>query len=449
MNEDSVVWLRVTCNPESAGFYKDKRSIYYVTKDFNGDPRTDSIVVTVTSNAKTTTPKKYWESTTFIEANIDEIATEKKGPVFVLTDKGRSLFRSYDGMRDWQQLSFPSMYIHSITRESGVLFCIDSANRLLRSSDDGTTWENIGDSLYFFVYCNQSAKAFGSPRVILSDHKGGVYVLITARWGCYAEDNYNQSIHFSKDSGRTWKSILNYSHSGRITDPVDSAFFAHSFYLTQSGDPVLIGSRYKLVLMDSLGVLNIVDTVGKVFTSNDTGKSIQNTTLLFDDAKGIISPFNSTIFLIAQRDGIYSTTDHGKNWYGINDDINTKYFTTIFCAPGMPIYLGTAASGLWRSIITTPELATKISKPTFKDALHCYPNPATSSVTIVTGDSPVRDIQLFNQLGREVPGFKSKVIEEGFTSQTIDVRNLPVGCYYFVVSYKNDNKSYVKLLIGM
>ena len=449
-NNDSLLNVHIECSPKSSGIYRDKRLFFYTTTDYNGDLRKDSVIISVISSASTSDPISHWQPTTFIEPNINEIAIDNNGSVCVLTEKGNHLYNSSNGFQDWEKIPTPGSHIRSIASVDGTLFCIDSNNQTLRSIDHGKTWINISDSLYITTYCSgYSGKIPGDSRNIATDMHGGIYILVTWHGRCYSDYMYYQTIFFSSDKGISWKTISGHYTSHRITSPEQPDYYLpYSFAFERDSIPMYIYSNNKFILSDSKRVEYIVDTSDNIFLSYVGGPYFTKPRLLFDNISGIINPFDSTILITTNGQGVFMTSDHGNNWFGYSDEINTRYFTAITSIPGKPIYLGTAASGLWRSTVITPPRLSAKSLPRYSDdQLRLSPNPASTVIKVFTQDSAASNIRIFDLYGNEIINANDRVLESNDNYIMLNIKGLLSGCYYLRLSLSNGSNGNCKIMI--
>lgn len=163
------------------------------------------------------------------------------GTVFIVCDRGRGLFRSADNGKNWKEVS---RGVINLTASNGVLMA-NSINGVIRSTDDGETWETV-----------------------ISE--GGVGIHIAPIDGGFAAITFNtqsetRRLRASYDNGKTWQTIdAGLPPSKNISSIIqvgDAFFCGHPNGIYRSGDK---GKTWKLLLPSIEGKVFNLSVSGNV-----------------------------------------------------------------------------------------------------------------------------------------------------------------------------------------
>ncbi len=344
---------------------------------------------------------------------------------------------------------------------------------ILRSSDGGESWENVGRALP--AQSDVMSLCASEHRIVAGAHYAGVFI--------------------SSDYGDSWtQTAFDPSQYGRIYDLllVDSLIYAgsgssiewHDPTIEQSGLFVSTDNGCSWARSDS-GIRDTSDlypsvyafaTIGStifagtdhgVFSSNNGGRawtwdSIGITTRSFAvidstlfagngrvwrssdmGATWTAGPAIGALYLAASGniliagtsiEGVCLSTNMGDSWKPVNDglDTNSLWIWSLSVMEGY-MYAG-AGKGLWRralSEVTSVEESTPEAPKTF-ELKQNYPNPFNPSTKLSYQLAAVSSVSLkvFDLLGREVANLVDGVRKPGYYSITFDGSHLSSGIYF-------------------
>jgi len=259
----------------------------------------------------------------------------------------------------------------------------------------------------------------------------------------------------SRDSGKTWDSVMNILPSSFATK--GSWIFANTgTAVWRSLDtgatwsqihPLITGT---ITIMDSL--LFIVGGNGQLAKSTDSGTDWSMVTVdsgSVPETVNCLATDGKNLF-VGTPTGILVSTDTGKDWMFQNDSIagiyqyprtiedvtqicvfDTFVFADVFYTPEP----GRATSYylMFRPIseLTKPPDAVRQTPP--GDTIEIYPNPATGMVTIFAGGTSILGVSILNVLGENVLDLAD--IRE--SDITLDISKLPSGTYFVRIETAN------------
>ena len=181
-------------------------------------------------------------------------------------------------------------------------------------------------------------------------------------------------------------------------------------------------------------------SVGGVYISSDNGN---NWTLSLNDAWiTSILTVGSNIFVGSFGNGVWRSTNFGNNWSQINDGLGSgAYYVLSLGADNQYIFAGTNGSSIWRrplsQVVTGTEEETNLQPKAFSLNQN-YPNPFNPSTTInfSVPSSEFVTLKVYDVLGNEVATLVNEEKPAGsyeveFNSHSDEVRNLTSGIYFY------------------
>jgi hypothetical protein len=261
---------------------------------------------------------------------------------------------------------------------------------LYRSTDDGTTWDSLNDSISIQGFGTQAIGAFG--------------IVVTMQGTILAGDPSH--IYRSSDISKTWYVVPN--------TPSDED--VNTFFIGRNGN-IYAGMNFDYV-----------------FRSTDDGIDWQNTggapavTSLTEDASGYIYASSST--------GVYRSTDEGDSWKQINSGLLSAGIASVGIDTAGYLYAGSNNANydyLYRSVQTTTAVQEQGATPTGFTLEQNYPNPAASATTILfsTAAEGTVTLKIYNALGNEVATLISGRLAAGTHTAVLETQALPQGMYYY------------------
>ena len=256
------------------------------------------LILTTFSNVYS---QDFWEKTAWPDTiTIYSLAINSSGDIFAGTSMN-GVLRSTDNGNNWTNLGIMNYDIHTVAISSNgdIYSAAFQWGGIFRSTDNGNNWINLG--LYHFDYS------------IAINSNGDIFVG-TGAFGIWR----------TTDNGENWVQILFGSNCSGI----------NSLIINSSGD-IFAGTIQ-----------------GGVFRSTDNGDNwiqiIQGMTELQILSLAINS--SGDIFAGTSGGGIFRSTDNGDNWVQINQGINGQGLFTFSLAINSngDIFAGTA-DGVFRS----------------------------------------------------------------------------------------------------
>lgn len=262
---------------------------------------------------KTVDSGETWQPIVFPPKKIYSFILDKNDPdkkMFasgVLNGLGK-IFRTDDGGENWKVVYTEPGAKVVITvlaqnpRELNVLFAGTSTGTVVKSTDGGDTWKNIGESLNGPI----TDMAFDAVNA------SSLYVL-----------SFNKQLYYSADSGATFvdwdKETKSQGSNNRTlsarTDPPKNQDLQQNANADNGAPGVLIA----LVSDPSISGRVYVSKIGGLFRSNDFGKTWEEINIIESTAKlpiraVAINPHNSNEIIFAAGVAFYKSLDDGGTW---------------------------------------------------------------------------------------------------------------------------------------
>ena len=310
--------------------------------------------------------------------NVTKLASQ--GSVIYAGTINSGVYKSEDHGVSWQHIGLYSQGVEALhcVRDSIVLASTEQA--IYRSTDGGRTW---ADTI--------KTKFFVRQFVSMGD------VLFAGVLRLYPVVGTFRPIYRSLDKGKTWTE-LTFELEQRIIyalKPVNSTLFAVGKGLFRSTD---LGDTWqetdtmfhKIYIQDLFQVgssIIIFTEFGEIFRTENMGTSwIKIDTGIINDYAYSIYANGTTSYLGTFTKGIFKSENSGATWTGANAGLTNTTGNT-FCFAGRTLYLG-SNTGVWKlenALDVKEEIPHQVGdSPT----LHCYPNPATSAITVDCSSLP-------------------------------------------------------------
>jgi len=316
-----------------------------------------------------------------------------------------------------------------IDHVSGNIFTIHYV-KLFRSNDNGMTWESW--FLPSTFNCLESGNEVG--------HFWG---------GGRAPSYYGGALYFSDDYGVTWNPNLNLEVVKCIRREVQS----NVLFIGTSGDGIFkstdIGLNWRKFsvglqndFIESIEINSTGDiyagTHNGVYRSKDNGGNWKFVGLSSDTI--ITIAINSMDHILAgtMSGHVFISRDNGNTWNNYSSGLNATQVRCIVLDENDFALVGTAASGVYRSVNSTVDIreSENIIVTSF-DLFQNYPNPFNPS-TKISWQSPVgsqQTIKVFDVLGNEiatlVDEYKPAGRYEVEFQSAVGNRQLASGIYFY------------------
>ncbi len=197
--------------------------------------------------------------------------------------------------------------------------------------------------------------------------------------------------------------------------------------------------------------LSVIDTlliagtsqgsVGGVYISSDNGS---NWTLSLNDPwVTSILTIGSNIFVGSFGNGVWRSTNYGNSWSQINEGLASgAYYVLSLGYDGQYLFAGTNGSSIWRrplsQVVTGLDEATNL-QPKYFALEQNYPNPFNPS-TKISWQSPVgghQTLKVYDVLGNEVATLVNEEKPAGVYEVEFDASRLSSGIYFYTLRAGN------------
>lgn len=241
---------------------------------------------------KTTDSGEYWEQIVFPPKKIYSFVLDRNAPDERMFASGSlnglgKIFRTDDGGANWRavytepgnQVVITILAQHP--RDTNVLFAGTSAGTVVKSTDGGETWKNVGGALEGPI----TEIAFDAVQPM------SVYAF-----------SIGQKVYFSNDGGVVWTDPKAATTQSGATPPATTP----DALLSITADPIVSGRIY--------GSKN-----GGLYRSNDFARSWEKVNIIESAEKFpvralAVNPHNSEELVFASGSAFYKTTNGGITW---------------------------------------------------------------------------------------------------------------------------------------
>lgn len=133
------------------------------------------------------------------------------------------------------------------------------------------------------------------------------------------------------------------------------------------------------------------------------------------------STYKDENLFISNINGVFYTSNYGKNWNSLNDGLINKQLSSLVIKNDT-LFVGTVGNGIWKRDINSIPLSINNTKDNL-ESLSFYPNPASDFVTIQTSISDKYIITITDILGRQI------LSKENTHNEPIDISGISNGLY--------------------
>jgi len=363
-----------------------------------------------------------------IHANrIEAIQFTSQGSILALS-LGRC-FRSTDDGMNWSQLpansaGYVPYYAPLLSCSSGCILVgwfSGSASSVLRSTDDGDSWETTTLSSQYSV----EDMTEGSSGDILAGTSFG-------------------DIFRSTDQGDSWTKVLSSSRQSAITCIAadsrggyyagrDSTVLISRDGVSWSEVPLQRGySFWESMTVDARDEIYLGSSNG-VYHSSDHG---QTWNVIYD---GFYNPFvmgvaadDSDNVFAATDFGVFRLADSVDSWTPFSAGLPSTFFTSLNVSPQGYVFAGTQDFGMYRTTSPVQRRHIRSAPETVDFRLYQnYPNPFNPGTTIrffVRNPSFI-ELSVFDILGRKVATLAQEQFSGGTFTRTWNSSTFPSGVY--------------------
>jgi hypothetical protein len=258
----------------------------------------------------------------------------------------------------------------------------------------------------------------------------------------------------STDDGGTWDSITNTTSQILSFSSDSTIIFAQTSSVAYRSSDT--GAHWSEITLPSGDTLSAFSSLGTQFFSGGAGifRSMDyglNWTQISLGSRNVISLITYKTYLFAGTDtGIFISSDSGVSWRNVSDNMgaqsgyhprvtNLAIIDTMLYAAvdagrnsGADFPYGYVAVRPISEMTDTAQSMVVQTGPS-SDTLSIYPNPATGTVTIISGGTSIYGITVLDILGEDVLDIP-KVNE---AELSIDISKLQSGTYFFQIQTSN------------
>ncbi|HEY6171208.1 MAG TPA: T9SS type A sorting domain-containing protein, partial [Candidatus Kapabacteria bacterium] len=334
-------------------------------------------------------------------ANVLSSGLDAKGNIYI-TGVGGYIRTSSDHGVSWSGLSTPTQ--KDITGISiypnGDRIISTNGEGIFRSTDGGLTWDQLNSGIANRqLYC----LALGKSGDLFA---GGIGV-----------------IYYSSNRGLTWSSLS--------TNIIGNNDTVRTLRFTEKGNII--------ALVDSLGV----------YWSSDYGNSwqVRAGNLNAKRINALISTRNELLFAATDNGMFMLDTIIGSSWQQINDGLTTNNVFSICQDYKGRLYIGTEASGVFRSSQlfdkpSIPEAVKQTSDDVSSSSLGTiYPNPSQTKIAIpfTLEERGQIQIEVIDVSGKTIALVEEGHLESGTYESSFDASTLPNGTYIIRMNSNGKN----------
>lgn len=401
-----------------------------------------------------------------------------------------SLLAAYAAPAQWTKLTtatYSGLDLTDIFAYKGNIIATgftfsDFQGYLLRSTDDGKTWDTVQVPPKGYLFKTIAFKdpdtgfigGYGSITVMLRTTDGG------KNWSYYYQDTANAGIndmHFlnsqvgvasgyghtqfysgqcyrTYDGGASWQKIDSQGLGCLDTLPMDYVQFVDAQTGYGRADFLLArsimkttdsGKSWALQYTHAEGIIGIhfwnagsgilVDTKGKVYTTSDGGQNwlpvASNLPVVSFGSMAFLNQV--TGFIVGAGGKIYKTADGGKSWTKETSKTTADLMRVRFCENRAYV------AGRGGVVLRSDELPNGVDKVLpLHEQLNVYPNPAASVLNVSSFNGVYKNIKA------TLADMNGRTVKYGATSGgllQLPVAELPAGVYNLVLSVDGRNTS--------
>jgi photosystem II stability/assembly factor-like uncharacterized protein len=295
--------------------------------------------------------------------------------IFISTNEGQKWTQANNGLTNYLEHEVISLTV------SGLNIFAFTGGGLLRSTNNGISWTNLGFNL---LPINITALAISGNNNIFVGNVDGIYR--------------------STDNGMDWNLMYN---TGEVV-----------------GVPFLAANEN-----------NVFAVAWDVMISTDNGtnwKSLGNIPQVYYMGFNGVNIFAATHPLAGC---LFYSSNNGTNWTQINDGLPSNLFVYSILVIGTDVLAGTAGAGIWkRPLSEIVNVSKEINDlPKEYTLSQNYPNPFNPNTVISYSLSSASNVKVivYNILGQTVRVLENGVKNSGIYSINFNASGLPGGIYYY------------------
>ncbi len=381
----------------------------------------------------------------------------------------------------WEPIGNGGGTCFSFTADSAGGIIAGNWNKIMRSTDDGVTWDSVlkGGQYTNFIWftLNKKGDIFAgshSSNMHKSTDNGKTWTsfntigysdqrpIMFIDNGDLLAAPYYESLFRSTDEGKTWKRVDTINPKVKVVWSLSVAlngdiYAATDNFVYKSQDN---GYTWNQLNFDSLcpdvrsilvcknGDLFAGSKSMKcgIFKSTDDGQSWEKTfdgvdLEWYDFAFNMVEGPNGYIFLSTNGDGVYMSKDRGltaqKLASGI--DVNVHFWWQTFISPGGHLFVGTN-TGIYRSRDIVTSIETNVNNEDI--GLSCSPNPVTESfsVSLYLPKPEIISISIIDVLGYEIKLIENQMKESGSCVITFSPDEVRLNNGFYLLKLQAGNK---------
>ncbi|KAF0140012.1 MAG: hypothetical protein FD122_2773 [Stygiobacter sp.] len=353
--------------------------------------------------------QSVWQETNITKEYIWSFATAPNGYIYAAGNSS-GVYRSIDNGLTWTPSSagFTELilkYVTAVTvNKNNIVFAGTFGGTVYKSIDYGLTWTLVNPSY----------------------NLGAINCIITLSNGDLLAGSDVIGVNYSSDNGVTWiqknygisnpkvKSLAQFTN-GDLYAGTDSDGLYKSTNLAVTWTSIgfkTVSTKITSIVKDDLGTLFV--TVwgqqslgnGGLFSSANEGvqwakapvaTSVQAFSSAITNSKG-------DIFISVFSDGVYRSTDHGKNWNEYKSGFGYAGIQALGIAQNGILLAGTYGAGIYKTISPTTDIVQSKGVTANYALYQNYPNPFNPETTISYKLQAAGKVSLkvFDLLGREV-----------------------------------------------
>ena len=365
-----------------------------------------------------------------IISHVSSMAVDDEGVIYAL---GNKVWRSDDGGGNWIVISdtLTGNFAKIMVYGNDVYLAINSwiSGRLLKSSDNGETWEQISsfeNRLIDFEF-SQSGDVFAVMEYlgVLKSTDGGYNWILTA----FPQSIYND-IEIN-NQGTILASEQDYPYYiYRSDDGGANASSINTEFINNSVEKIIAGNNGQFFMASD----------GNLFRSQDNGYTWVNITDLFPGTPflTVAETDNQAVLYAGDYYDFYRSEDFGLTWSLFsNGEVTLPPVRSFASSSEGVLYAGTLNRGVWQN-----GLYVNVHEMLVAHTLSVYPNPATDQITInypAFNPSTPSNVSVYN-----VQGGLIRKIAINSSSEIMDLRGMKPGLYFVSINGHESLKVLIK-----
>lgn len=378
---------------------------------------------------------------------------------------GDGLFKSSDEGNTWQQITngiYAGKQISYLAKNGNEIWAAGSYwGGLYKSLDQGNTWNKINVQRFTSLYVDGNNIYGGdfddgiNEGGIWVSHDAGLnffrvsipnsyrfYAIAGNTSVIYASDNITNQLYQSSDDGTNWNidTTLNNVNTLFADDTILYAGTGNGIYRKTNGTAwqacsvpqatsvyAFAKMGFTVFCMSGLGILKSSD--GGIYwdttLSNGFPESSSRFHLTAVDSNLYVyvaqyGPYGSEIPL-----GVYTSTDYGDTWTEENTGLEDLQVNCLL-EHNSKLYAGISYDGVYRF---NPNISTTQSEFSNPDSeILIFPNPSSSTFTIIFANGEPRQLEIYNTLGEKI--LTQPAIQK---QETIDLSSEAKGIYFIEI----------------